>query len=296
MLRILSSILIFITATTLLAQPNTEVYLFDLSHSEEGINLSNMVNVSNNPDYDSQPSFISEETLLYARNNEGQTDISYFSIKENKHSWVNIKTDGGEYSPQKIPESSNIAAVRLDTTGLQRLYTYDSKTKTSTLLIENLQVAYYSFYDSGKILSSVLSNNQLDLVLSNLTEKTNDTLVLNVGRSIHKVPNTKETMSYTSVNEEKNYDIFQLDLKSLESFFVAQLPIGIQDHIWSDEATLLIGSRDKLFLLDLFGNGDWKQVADLSEYNIKNITRLALSPDGTKLALVAEPIIENSNK
>ena len=90
--------------------------------------------------------------------------------------------------------------------------------------------------------------------------------------------------------------IFQLDLESFESFFVAQLPIGIQDHIWLDESTLLIGSRDKLFLLDLFGNGDWKQIADLSEYQIKEITRLAISPDGTKLAIVAEPKPENSNK
>jgi hypothetical protein len=91
-------------------------------------------------------------------------------------------------------------------------------------------------------------------------------------------------------------DVYQLDISTLESFFVSQLPIGIQDHIWLDESTLLIGSLDKLFLLDLFGNGDWKLVADLSKYNIKNITRLAVNPDGSKLAMVAELKPEISNK
>ena len=251
---------------------------------------------SNNEGYDSQPSFYNNETILYARTNKESTDIAKHYFSKEFYVWANYATIGGEYSPQRIPISSNISAVRLDTTGLQRLYAYSSESRTSTLLIENLQVAYYSFYDSNTILSSVLSDDKLDLVLSNLSEKTNDTLVLNVGRSIHKVPNTKETMSYTSVNEEGNFDVFQLDLKSLESFFVTQLPIEIQDHIWLDEATLLIGSRDKLFLLDLFGNGDWKLIADLSEYNIKDISRLAVSPDGKRLALVAEAISDNSKK
>jgi len=158
----------------------------------------------------------------------------------------------------------------------------------SALLIEGLQVAYYSFFNKKTILSSVLSGNNLDLVISNLSKKTNDTLIENVGGSIHKVPNSKEEMSYTSVNEDGNMDIFQLDMKSLESFFVTELPIGIQDHIWLDESKLLIGSLDKLYMLDFFGSEDWKLVADLSEYNIKEITRLAVSPDGTKLAIVAE--------
>lgn len=279
-----------------IAQPNTEIYLLDISFSETDFTISNFRNITNNEGYDSQPSFLDNNTIVYSRNNKGQTDIARYVISENTFYWFNHSTTGGEYSPQHIPNSKNVSAVRLDTTGLQRLYTYDFKTMESTLLIDDLQVAYYSFFDKKTILSSVLNGNQLDLVLSNLSKKTNDTLVEDVGRSIHKVPNSKEEMSYTSVNEEGNLDIFQLDMKSLESFFVAELPIGIQDHIWLDDSKLLIGSRDKLFMLDLFGNGDWKLVADLSEFKINNITRLALSPDGKTVAIVAEIEKENSNK
>ena len=78
-------------------------------------------------------------------------------------------------------------------------------------------------------------------------------------------------------------------METRESFFVTQLPIGIQDHIWLDDSKLLCGSGERLYLYDLFGKGSWEEVADLSAYNIKDITRLALSPNGKRLAVVAEP-------
>jgi hypothetical protein len=290
------SLVFTFTCSLLIAQTNTEVFVMDLEFSENGFNIESFKNVSNNPGYDSQPFFIDNEQIVYARTYDNLTDIIKYHLK-NK-SLINISETkiGGEYSPQKIPNSNYYAAVRLDTTGLQRLYKYDSDSKQSSLLFKNLQIAYYSFYDENRLLSSVLSGANLDLVYSDISKKLNDTLLVKVGRSIHKVPNTIDTMSYTSVNDEGNMDVFQLDITTLESFFVSQLPVGIQDHIWLDESTLLIGSLDKLFLLDLFGNGDWKLVADLSKYNIKDISRLAVNPDGSKLAMVAELKPEISNK
>jgi hypothetical protein len=291
----ISSVFLF-TCSLLIAQSNTEVFVMDLEFSENDFNIENIKNVSNNPGYDSQPFFINNDHIVYARTFDNQTDIAKYHLKNESLINVSETNIGGEYSPQKIPNSNYYAAVRLDTTGLQRLYKYNSNTKQSSLLFEKLQVAYYSFYDENRLLSSVLSGANLDLVYSDISKKSNDTLLVKVGRSIHKVPNTINTMSYTSVNDEGNMDIFQLDISTLESFFVSQLPVGIQDHIWLDESTLLIGSLDKLFLLDLFGNGDWKLVADLSKYNVKDITRLALSPDGSKLAMVAQLKAEISNK
>ncbi|MFT5249788.1 MAG: hypothetical protein ACI93P_001520 [bacterium] len=290
------SLVFTFTCILLIAQTNTEVFVMDLEFSENVFNIESFKNVSNNPGYDSQPFFIDNEQIVYARTYDNLTDIIKYHLK-NK-SLINISETkiGGEYSPQKIPNSNYYAAVRLDTTGLQRLYKYDSDSKQSSLLFKNLQIAYYSFYDENRLLSSVLSGANLDLVYSDISKKLNDTLLVKVGRSIHKVPNTIDTMSYTSVNDEGNMDVFQLDITTLESFFVSQLPVGIQDHIWLDESTLLIGSLDKLFLLDLFGNGDWKLVADLSKYNIKDISRLAVNPDGSKLAMVAELKPEISNK
>ncbi len=282
----LFSIFCCLSAIAAIGQTNTEVFLMDLSFSEEHFEVSNFKNISNNEGYDNQPSFTPNGFLLFAKTNQDQTDISIFDPERGSSGWMFNSTPGGEYSPQLIINSKDIAAVRLDPDGKQRLYRYNTELPPSEF-IKDLQVAYYAFHDENTVLSSVLSGDRLDLVLSDITLQKNDTLLEATGRSIHKVPNS-EAMSYTAVNEEGNWDVYQLDIDSRESFFVTQLPIGIQDHVWLDDSKLLIGSGDKLFLYDLFGSGDWKQVADLSPYKIQNITRMAVNAKVTKLALVGE--------
>ncbi|MCB0466446.1 MAG: hypothetical protein KDC78_12355 [Aequorivita sp.] len=270
------------------SQENPEVYVFDIAPAYEGLELLNMQNVSNNEGYDNQPSFISNETLVFAGNNQGQTDISEYSLASKLQKWINQKTEGGEYSPQKFPSSNSIAAVRLDKDGLQRLYNYNLKTGKSSEIIENLQVAYFAFYNDKKILSTVLDDDKMDLVLIDLNSKNTDTLFYNAGRSLQKVPNTN-SMSYSLVNEEDNLDLYLLDMDSNESFFVTELPIGIQDYVWINDTQILVGSGSRLYIYDTLGEPEWTGVASLEEYGIKNITRMAISPDGKKLAVVAEP-------
>ncbi|MFT4669155.1 MAG: hypothetical protein ACI9M9_000457 [Flavobacteriaceae bacterium] len=283
------SSLLFFASFNIFAQTNTEVYLCDIKLEYGGLITYNFHNISNDEGYDSQPSFASNNTVLFAGNNAGQTDIALYNISEKTKSWFNKTTKGGEYSPIQIPDSNaKVSAVRLDPDGLQRLYVYDAISKENKELIEGLQVAYYDFYNAETIVASVLSDDNLDLVFSNLKSKKTDTFLRNVGRSIHRVPDSK-TMSYTSLNEDKNQEVYLLDMKTMESFFVCQLPIGIQDYTWLNDSQILIGSGSKLYIYDTFLNSDWKEVADLSEYNIKDISRLAVSLNGERLSLVALP-------
>lgn len=271
----------------LFAQDNTEVFVFDIAPAYEGLELLNARNVSNNEGYDNQPAFISNETLVFAGNNDGQTDISEYNFTTQVKKWANPKTDGSEYSPQKFPSNNDLAAVRLDKDGKQRLYKYNSKTGSSIEIIENLEVAYFAFYNDEKILATILANDQMDLVLINLKTRRVDTLLQNAGRSLQKVPKTN-SMAYTLVNEEKNLDLYVLNMDSDDSFFICELPFGTQDYVWLNDTQVLAGMGSKLFIYDTLGKPEWNKVASLDEYGIKNITRMAISPNGNKLALVVE--------
>jgi hypothetical protein len=66
------------------------------------------------------------------------------------------------------------------------------------------------------------------------------------------------------------------------------LPAGSEDVAWSDGNTLLVGSGSKL-LRWTRGTTTWVEIADYSGAGLRSITRLAVSPDGTRLALVADP-------
>lgn len=286
----MKKLLLLLALTTTLftfAQVNTEVFVFDIRPAYEGLQLLNARNVSNNPGYDNQPSFISNERLVFAGDNDGQTDISEYNLATKLQKWVNQETKGGEYSPQKFPSSDDLAAVRLDPNGKQRLYRYNSKTGQSSEIVPDLQVAYFAFYDDSKMLATVLDDEYMSLVMIDLPNKKADTLFYKAGRSLQKVPKTR-AMSYTLVNEEGNLDLYLLDMDSYESFFVTELPIGIQDFVWINDTQVLVGSGSNLFMYDTLGGLEWNGVASLGEYGIKNISRMAISPDGKKLAVVAE--------
>jgi hypothetical protein len=286
MKKLLFLSIIFTTYLTF-AQTNTEVYVFDIRPAYEGLELLNIQNISNNKGYNNQPSFIANETLVFAGNNEGQADIVEYSLNTKSKKWFNQKTDGGEYSPQTFPTINDVAAVRLDKNGFQRLYRYDSQTGKSTELIKDLQIAYFAFYNDEKILATVLDSDKMNLVLIDLQSKKTDTLFYNAGRSLQKVPKTN-SMSYSLINEEGNLDLYLLDMNSYENFFVTQLPIGIQDYVWINDTQILVGSGNKLYMYDTLGESEWTRVASLEDYGLKNITRMAISPNGKKLAIVTE--------
>ncbi len=272
--------------TGAIAQNNPDVFLADLSTSEdEETTISNLQNISKDPGYDNQPSFGTGNMLLFSGNNNGQSDIYQYHTRLGRKLLVGGSPGGGEYSPMLSPDEKSISAVRLDTTGLQRLYLYSDD--DSKVLIPDLVVAYYTYYDKDRIVGSFIDNDNLNLFVHNLNTNKTDTLLTGVGRSFHKVPG-QEAVSYTTINDQERQDVYLLDMQTMESFFVTQLPIGVSDYAWLNDSKIIIGSNSSLFVYDTFGGEQWQKLVDLDANTITNITRIAVSPTGSRIALVGE--------
>ena len=268
-------------------QTNPDVFIASIDIDEEGTTINGLQNLSNDPGYDNQPSFGTDNLLLYAGNNNGQTDIFQMHSRMGRKMLAGGSLAGGEYSPQLMPDESGIAAVRLDTTGLQRLYRYERSGK-STVLIPDLMVAYFTFYDANQIVGCYIEDETLSLFVHKLDEAKTYTLLKDVGRSFHRVPG-QNSVSYTATNEQGQQDVYLLDMDSLESFFVTQLPIGVNDYAWLNDSQLIVFSNSSLFVYDTFDKKDWEKFADLDANVITDISRIAVSPSGTRIALVGIP-------
>jgi hypothetical protein len=70
------------------------------------------------------------------------------------------------------------------------------------------------------------------------------------------------------------------------STLVKTLP-GSEDYAWTPQGILLMGKDAKLFQCDPKKNGAWQEIADFTSAGLKSITRLAVSPKGERLAVVA---------
>jgi hypothetical protein len=69
-------------------------------------------------------------------------------------------------------------------------------------------------------------------------------------------------------------------------------PADNEFHTWTPDAVLLTASSSVLLRWNgtLGAGSAWLPVADLGRYGVKNVSRLAMSPDGRWLAFVAEPV------
>lgn len=278
---------VFITSA-IIAQTDTEIHVFDIKVSKLGYKLTNGKNISNNEGYDSQPYFFDDTRVIFASTRNGSTDIALYDLKQNNPDiyYISNTENGGEYSPQRIPNSSHVSAVRLDKDGLQRFYSYNYKTKKSTELIADLKVAYPAWYDKNTIVSTAIVNDSLELFISDLKSKTNVSVAKMAGRSVHKIPNS-ELMSFIS-KENKGYWLLKsLNPKTKEIKTITSVGES-EDITWLPNGTLLISKGNTIYKMDPKKDKQPNLFFRFSDDNINNISRIAVNSSGTKIAIVAE--------
>lgn len=281
------SFLIFLISYNLIAQEPTQIFLFSIAIEPDTIAIGTLIDWQQNDGYNNQPFFISNDEILFASDNPTAPDIRKYDSSTNESQWIHSPTEGGEYSPQRRPDTDNITAVRLDSDGLQRLYMYDTYTKNWTTLLEHIAIAYYSFYDKDTLLATVLNESEMDLVLANIATQQVDTLASQAGRVVGRVPDTN-LMTYTLLNEAEEFDLYTFDPETGESVFICQLPYTVQDAIWLDDTRILAASGYRLFIYDTWGEDSWEYAGSTERFGVTDITRMALSPDGKKLAVVGK--------
>jgi hypothetical protein len=281
------TILFQLAILTIFAQPNTDVYVFDLNLENNKVELSNPKNISNNDGYDNQPSFLNNTSILFASTRSDQTDIRLFNIEAGSvSSWISDTPTGSEYSPLKIPNKNAISAIRLDLDGLQRLYNYDIKTGNSKPILKNQKVGYQIWYNEDILVTTVLVENRMDLVVNNLKDKTNYTFQKNVGRSLSKIPNTN-LVSFIS-KEGNSWQIKSIHPVTGAIKTIANTYGKSEDICWLKDGSILTGDGKSILRINPKTDIQWETIQHFKEEEINNITRIAVSQNSKRLAFVAE--------
>lgn len=275
---------LFITLVTLplIAQTNTEIHLFGLSQKNGQLKLSPSKNISNSKGYNSQPFFMEDNKIIYAGTRDGNTEIIQY--EKGDEIVFNKSTKGGEYSPQPIPGSPSISAVRLDPDGYQRLYAYNNKNRTSEEIMKNAVVAYYVWKDATTVVSADIVDEKLHLVIHNTSTQKSVDLGIEVGRSFHKIPSSN-LVSFIDKSKTP-WEVKSIDTETQEINQITTLPSGIEDINWLDSNTLLATKGNSLYIKQ---NGkDWELLKRFEDKNLQTLSRIAVSKDRSLLAIVSE--------
>jgi len=179
-----------------------------------------------------------------------------------------------------------VSSIRLDTTGLQRLYQYDFKSGKDKELVKDLVIGYHTWVDQDMIASAVLADGGLNLVISNLKNKTNDTLQKKIGRSLHKIPNSNR-ISYIS-KENEQWEIRSIDpITGANTKIISTIP-RTEDMCWLLNGTILMPKDNIIYKFNPETDQNWSVFTSFDDPNLWNITRISTNAISSQLALVSE--------
>lgn len=271
------------------AQKATEIYLFDIKRTDNSYVLTNPVNISNHEGYDNQPSFTEDGTsILFTSMRDGQTDIARYNIIKGNRVWI-TDTPVNEYSPAPyFGKKKYFTCVRSENSE-QFLYKYSYKNKEPEVLIPNLTVGYYVWFNKNIVISYVLGDIE-SIQVSNFKYKIKYPIAQNIGRSLNRIPNPssigRDKISFIS-KSYGNPEIYEIDPLNSESTYLIDPVEGAEDLTWTIDGAILMAKADVIYKFHPNTDSSWIAILIESEFPLKNISRLAVSPDGKKIAVVA---------
>jgi hypothetical protein len=283
------------------APPDTEIYLAPLKGANGTLEVGAPVNITSNPGYDNQPFFTRDGAAVLftstrtAAGAPPQTDIYRYDIADRRISQV-TRTPESEYSPTVTPSGAlSVIRVELDGNNTQRLWQFTLAGADPKVVLENVKpVGYHAWADDHTLALFVLGQ-PATLQLADRRSGTARTIATDIGRSIQVIPGTGAVREISFVQRERDGDNTRLVIKKLNpasgdiSVLTPAVPGRNEaDTAWTPDGTLLMASATALYAWRPDRQG-WKEIATLERLSLSGVTRLAVSPRGDYLALVATP-------
>lgn len=292
-MTLLKNIFLFILLSSeVFAQlPDTDIWMFDVKETQGKISFSNPVNITNREGYDNQPIFSPKGSYIYYTSirEDKQADIYRYSIKKKKTARF-TKTPTSEYSPTYMTDGKNLSVVMVEKDSSQRLWKFPLSGKKPSLITDVDSVGYHTWLNKDTLALFVLTN-PFSLQIADVKENRTITVAESIGRSMKKIPN-QDALLFIKKLSADNWVFQTLHLKTLRT--LSDVPSediptvkGSEDFILTN-AGLIMGKDSKLYRhKSESGKSEWVEIADFSSSGINNITRIAISNDNKKIAIVS---------
>jgi len=273
--------------------PDTEIYLAPLTVRGDRVEIGAPRNISNSPGYDNQPSFTPDGAgILFTsvRGGGTQSDIYRYDVAGGRVVQI-TNTPESEYSPTVTP-AGEVSVVRVEADRTQRLWQFTIDGGNPRVVLENVKpVGYHTWIDEHTLALFVLGE-PATLQIADTRTGTARVVARNIGRSLRTIPGGR-TIGFVQrlrTGDTVSLEIDALDAASGAVTELVQAPDGATeaDCAWTPDGLLLLAFRDRLYGWRR-GWAAMRELAALDAVGLHGVTRLAVSPKGDALAIVAAP-------
>lgn len=277
-----------VPATGAPPQPaGSDIWVADLRLRNGIYALGTPVRVTDRPGYDNQPHFLPDgDAFLYTSiDAAGQADIWRADVESGTTEPFTRTAPESEYSPTPLPDGTGISVVRVEADSAQRLWRFDWDGQPGGVLFPDLEpVGYHAWIDDGRVAAYVLDDPP-ELRIADLGLEESRPVAQGIGRSLHFVAD-RRALSYVQFDDRGRGSVRLMDVGTGVVATLTPVREESQDMAWTPGGVLLMAEGSQLH--QWTASGGWQLVADLSPHGLEGITRLAVSPRGDRVALVAE--------
>jgi len=271
------------------APPATDIFLAPLSRESGRLIVGAARNLTERPGYDNQPSWSPDgRAIFFTAQANLQTDIYRLDVASGALSRVTESAPESEYSATVTPDGRAVSVIRVERDSTQRLWRVPLDGGAPTVILERVKpVGYHAWADSVTLALFVLGSPNTLQVADTRTGAA-DTIVTSIGRSLHRVPGQRR-VSFVHKGDRDEWWLVVLDPATREMQRLVRMPAGVEDYAWTPDGVAIAGEGSTLKAFDPRRGDGWQTIGDLAASGLGEITRLAISPGGDAIAIVAVP-------
>ena len=268
--------------------PSTDIYLYRIGGFPL-LSRGHLANLTNRRGYDNQPYWDGNNRLLYTSQHDGQYDIYAVDFSTTTIQRVTA-TPESEYSAAPTPDNDAITTIRVERDSTQRLWRFPRDGGAPSLVLANIKpVGYFAWLDSTTLALFVLGSPN-SLQIADTRTGTGRVAANNIGRSLQRVPGGRRASFVQRSGTKWVLRTIAPTWRADGGFridSIAVMPDSADYVVWRSETELYTAAGSRVLRMRL-PEGVWREVVDLAGEGVRGISRLALSPDGRRLALVAQ--------
>jgi dipeptidyl aminopeptidase/acylaminoacyl peptidase len=266
--------------------PGSDIWVIELREAGGQLALGPARNVTSRMGYDNQPAWSRAGDAIYysSQRDDAQNDIWRVDLVTGVHTRLTRTAPESEYSPTITPDGNALSVVKVERDSAQRLWRVPLDGGEATVLLAGIKpVGYHAWGDDTTLGLFVLGSPATFQVAD--TRSGNARVVASgIQRGIARIPGERAISFIRRVAADEAW-IMRYDVATGDTSRIARTMAGVQDYAWTPGGTILAARGSQVFALR---GTEWVSIGDLAAAGVRGATRLAVSPRGDRIAIVAE--------